>query len=159
MVLSRGEVRAIIDALCHPIALLVELMYGGGLRLGEACSLRIKDLDLERQQIIIRQGKGQKDPVTLLSEASIPALNKLIEDRRSLHQRDLAKGEGWVELPFAFERKQPKAAWSFPWQSLFAARGLSSHPISGQQGSWHIHDSTVQKAVFRTSMIFGFFRV
>ena len=121
--------------------LLVQVMYGGGLRLGEACSLRVKDMDLERLQITVRQGKGAKDRVTLLSERLVEPLAKVMDERREIHQRDVAAGEGWVELPHAFARKSPKAAWSLEWRYVFAAAGLSRHPVTGQRGRWHIHET------------------
>jgi integrase len=110
------------------VQLLVQVMYGGGFRLGEACSLRVKDVDLERLQITVRQGKGDKDRVTLLPERLVAPLARVMDDGRAIHQRDFAAGEGWVELPHAFARKSPKAAWSLAWQYLFAAAGLSCHP-------------------------------
>jgi len=146
-VLSRREVHAVIEQLQPPIQLMVQVMYGGGLRLGEACSLRVKDVDLERLQITVRQGKGAKDRVTLLPECLAEPLRKVVGDRRAMHEHDLETGEGWVELPYAFARKSPKAAWSLAWQYIFAASGLSHHPVTDQRGRWHIHKSTVQKAI------------
>ena len=146
-VLSRQEVRAVIAEIALPVRLLVQVMYGGGLRLGEACSLRVKDMDLERLQITVRQGKGDKDRVTLLSERLVEPLAKVMDERREIHQRDLAAGEGWVEPPHAFARTSPKAAWSLAWQYVFAAAGLSRHPVTGQQGRWHIHETTAPKAI------------
>jgi integron integrase len=146
-VLSRQEVQAVIAQIAPPAQLLVQVMYGGGLRLGEACSLRIKDVDLDRLQITVRQGKGDKDRATLLSERVVEPLAKIIDDRREIHERDLAAGEGWVELPHAFARKSPKTAWSLAWQYVFAASRLSRHPVTGQRGRWHIHGTSVQKAI------------
>ena len=150
-VMSRREVRVVIERIPPLVQLLVQVMYGGGLRLGEACSLRVKDVDIERLQITVRQGKGGKDRVTLLPERLVEPLGKLIDDRRAVHARDLAAGEGWVELPHAFARKSPKAAWSLAWQYVFAAAGLSHHPVTGQRGRWHIHETSVQKAISRAT--------
>jgi integron integrase len=146
VVLSRDEVRRLLEAMApsapaNPARLIAELMYAGGLRVGEACALRMKDVDLDRRQIVIRRGKGQKDRLTVLPEALVQPL------RAQLHEADLRRGEGWVELPDAFARKAPRAAWSLPWQYLFASRSLSRHPDTGQRGRWHIFKSTVQKAV------------
>ena len=84
---------------------------------------------------------------TLLPECLIETLGKMIGNRRAVHERDLAAGEGWVELPYALARKSPGAAWSLAWQYIFAASHLSGHPVTGQRGRWHIHESTVQKAI------------
>jgi len=154
-VLSRQEVRRVIERIPPALQLLVQVMYGGGLRLGEACSLRIKDIDLDRLQLTIRQGKGNKDRVTLLSERLTKPLGSELKKRRFLHEIDLAAGEGWVELPHAFARKSPKAAWSLIWQYVFAAPKLSSHPITGQRGRWHIHQTTIQKAIAQAAKTAG----
>ncbi len=146
-VLSRREVCALLAEIAPPIRMIAEVMYGGGLRVGEACAVRVMDIDLDRLQLTVRRGKGNKDRITPLSERLIAPLRALIVARRALHASDIAAREGWVELPFAFERKSPKAAWSLEWQYLFAAADLSRDPISGRRGRWHIHESTVQKAV------------
>ena len=146
-VLSRREVGAVIDQLRPSVKLLVQVMYGGGLRLGETCSLRMKDVDLERLQITVRQGKGNKDRTTLLPERIVEPLRCVMDGRRRLHEMDLAVGEGWVALPYAYERKSPKAAWSLGWQYVFAASGWSTHSVTGQRGRWHLHESTVQKRI------------
>jgi integron integrase len=157
-VLSRRQVQAVIERIPPPVQIVVQVMYGGGLRLGEACSIRVKDVDLERQQITIREGKGDKDRVTLLSERLVEPLGRVMTHRRSIHERDLGKGEGWVELPHAFARKSPKAAWSLAWQYVFAAKGLSHHPLTGQRGRWHIHPTTVQRAIRRAAETAGLTR-
>lgn len=146
-VLSRREVGAVFEQLATPVRWIAEVMYGGGLRVSEACAVRVMDVDLERLQVTVRRGKGDKDRVTLLPERLAPVLRRRIDARRLIHEADLAAGEGWVELPHAFERKAPRAAWSFQWQYLFAADGLSRDPVSGRRGRWHVHESTVQKAI------------
>lgn len=146
-VLSREEVGAVIGLLTPPFRLIVQVMYGDGLRVGEACSLRVKDVDVRRLQVTVRQGKGNKDRVTLLPEQLVEPLQVVIESRFKQHETDLAAGEGWVELPHALARKSPKAAWSIQWQYLFASYRLSKHPISKQRGRWHIHESSVQRAI------------
>ena len=100
-----NAVRALMAEISPPVKLLVQVMYGGGLRLGEACSLRVKDIDLARLQITVRRGKRDKHRVTLLSERLVEPLAKIIDDRRKIHDGDLVAGEGWVELPHAFARK------------------------------------------------------
>jgi len=157
-VLSRREVWALLDKLAPPVRLIAEVMYGGGLRVGEACSVRVMDVDLDRLQLTVRRGKGDKDRMTPLSERLIEPLHALIEARRELHTEDLAAGEGWVELPFAFERKSPRAPWSLEWQYLFAATDLSRDPVSGRRGRWHVHESTVQKAITSAARAAGITR-
>ena len=146
-VLSRLEVHRVIELIPPPIRLVVQVMYGGGLRISEACSLRVKDVDLERMQVTVRQGKGNKDRVTLLPEQLVPVLARVIEHRRKMHEMDLSAEQGWVELPGALARKYPKMPWSFPWQYLFASSGLSRHPHTGDRGRWHIHETSVHKAI------------
>ena len=146
-VLSRREVTLVINEIPPPIRLIAELMYGGGLRVGEACSVRVMDIDLDRLQLTVRRGKGDKDRVTPLPERLVDPLQAIIDARRIRHAAYIEAGEGWVELPFAFERKSPRAAWSLAWQYLFAAADLSVDPVSGRRGRWHINESTVQKAV------------
>ncbi|MDA0803739.1 MAG: integron integrase [Planctomycetota bacterium] len=157
-VLSRREVCALLAEIAPPIRMIAELMYGGGLRVGEACAVRVMDVDLDRLQLVVRRGKGDKDRITPLSERLVAPLRALIVARRALHASDILAGEGWVELPFAFERKSPKAAWSLEWQYLFAASDLSRDPISGRHGRWHIHESTVQKAVSAAARAAGITR-
>ncbi|MDZ4754960.1 MAG: hypothetical protein SGJ11_10760 [Phycisphaerae bacterium] len=101
------------------------------------------DVDIDRLQLTVRRGKGDKDRVTPLSEQLVQPLRELIQWRRELHLKDLAAGEGWVELPFAFERKSSRAPWLLEWQYLFAAADLSRDPVSSRCGRWHIHESTV----------------
>lgn len=147
VVLSRREVSAILEHIPESSRLLVQVMYGGGLRLGEACSLRVKDVDIDRLQITVREGKCMKDRMTVLPSSLAAPIHQLIEARASIHESDVSAGEGWVELPHAFAEKAPKAAWSLPWQYLFAASKLSRHPESGQRGRWHIHPTTIHKAI------------
>lgn len=146
-VMSREEVRHVIAHVRPPYQLMVQLLYGGGMRLNEVCSLRVKDVDLGRLQITVRQGKGDKDRMTLLPKQLVEPLREIITARKAIHERDLAMNEGWVELPFAMQRKTPSAAWSIQWQYAFAAARLSHHPHTGQRGRWHIYDSTVGQAI------------
>jgi len=147
VVLSREEIVRLLSVITPPAQLITQVMYAGGLRVSEACSLRVKDIDLERRQISIRRGKGAKDRLSLLPERLVKPLRETFRRREALHQQDLARGEGWVELPHAFSIKSPQAAWSLPWQYLFASHKLSRHPDTGQTGRWHLHEATVQKAV------------
>ena len=147
VVLSRREIHDLIRAVPEPANLVVQTMYAGGLRVGEACALRVKDIDLDRQQITVRRAKGAKDRPTLLPQALIAPLREILRQRAALHEQDLKRGQGRVELPDAFHRKSPSAAWSLPWQYVFASHKLSRHPESGLTGRWHLHEAAVQKAV------------
>ncbi len=122
--------------------LMARLLYGCGLRL-----LRIKDLDLARGQIVVRGGKGNKDRVVMLPRSLRPDLEGQLQWRAALHQRDLDRGVARVELPYALERKYPKAARELPWQFVFASRQLSNCPRTGRQGRHHVYDASVQRAV------------
>ena len=115
-VLSRSEVAALLDRLEPPFRLLGELYYGSGLRLTEGVSLRIKDIDLERRQIMVRRGKGDNDRAALLPVRTREGLRAQIEQTRARHQAELAAGRGEVDLPHALREKVPHAATSFAWQ-------------------------------------------
>jgi integron integrase len=136
VVLSRDEVRPLLDALDRqpteePYPLMARLMYGAGLRLMECCRLRVKDVDLERNQITVRQGKGDKDRVVMLPQAARTGLEDWLRWREALHRRDRQRGLGWVCLPDALDRKFPEAPYSLGWQFVFASRCVSDDPRSG----------------------------
>jgi integron integrase len=137
-------VLARLDGIPHLIA---SLLYGSGLRLMEAVRLRVKDIDFERHELTIRQGKGQKDRVTMLPISIEDALHLQLRNVRLLHQADLVLGFGKVELPFALERKYPSAATEWGWQYLFPALKLSRDPRSGMQRRHHLLADHVQRAV------------
>ena len=109
VVLSRRQVKLVLSHLRDPVRLMCLLMYGSGLRLLECCHLRIKDIDFERRQIIVRGGKGNKDRVTLLPNTATGGLHRQIDRALDQHAEDLKQGAGWVELPGAFGRKSPEA--------------------------------------------------
>jgi integrase len=104
-------------------------------------------VDLPRNQIAIRQGKGDKDRPVMLPGAIRAELQRIIEARALLHQRDLARGEGWVSLPDALDVKYPSAPWELPWQFVFASRQLSVDPRSGHRGRHHLFEGAVQRGV------------
>jgi integron integrase len=126
---------------------MVSLLYGAGLRLLECCRLRVKDVDLARSQIVVRGGKGDKDRVVMLPRALRPALEKQLQARRQLHERDRAAGPVWVNLPHALARKYPSAAGELGWQYVFASRQKSRDPRTGNTGRHHVHEGAVQRAV------------
>ena len=152
VVLTREEVTQLLaglDALPthEPYGLMARLMYGAGLRLMECCRLRVKDADLNRGQLTVRQGKGDKDRVVMLPAVAAEAVAGQIRWRLALHERDRERGEGWVELPDALDRKYPEAPFSPGWQYLFASRQLSHNPRTGDRGRWHVYPGAVQRAV------------
>jgi integron integrase len=126
---------------------MARLMYGAGLRLMECCRLRVKDVDLQRNQITVRQGKGDKDRVVMLPGAARDGLEERLRWREALHRRDRERGLGWVSLPDALDRKFPEAPYSLSWQFVFASRCLSDDPRSGNRGRHHVHEGRVQLAL------------
>lgn len=147
VVLSREEVARIMKHLDGIIWTIVALLYGAGLRLQECLELRVKDIDLERRQILIRRGKGQKDRSTVLPTAVIEPLCRHLEGVRRHHQADLARGFGRVVLPFALDRKYPNAPTEWAWQFVFPASRVCTDPRWGPPTRFHLHESVVQKAV------------
>ncbi|HEY7428844.1 MAG TPA: integron integrase [Gemmataceae bacterium] len=152
VVLSRDEVAQLLEAVDRlpseePYGLMARLMYGAGLRLMECCRLRIKDVDLVRLQITVREGKGDKDRAVMLPRSLQTPLAEQIRRRSELHQRDLARGLGQVVLPYAFDVKDPGAARSLGWQFVFASRQLSRDPRSDELRRHHVHDGAVRRAV------------
>jgi integron integrase len=126
---------------------MARLLYGCGLRLIECCRLRVKDVHFERQQIIVRCGKGDKDRVVMLPRSVRADLERQLEWRRKLHEHDLFRGVARVELPDALERKYPRAAQELGWQFVFASRQLSYCPRTGRRGRHHVYPASVQRAV------------
>ncbi len=118
---------------CGARGLPTRLLHGGGLRLLECLRLRVKDVDVSRREILVRDGKGQKDRVTMLPESLMPQMQVQMETVRQLHARDLANGHGEVWLPDALSVKYPGAARALGWQYMFPAAGFSSDPWSAQR--------------------------
>jgi integrase len=127
--------------------MMASLLYGAGLRLLECCRLRVKDVDLVKREIVVRDGKGGKDRVTLLPEKVAEPLRAHLEMVRKQHEADLASGAGSVELPWAIERKYPRAPWEWGWQWVFPATRFYAHPAAGRKRRHHLHESVLQKAV------------
>lgn len=147
VVLSVEEVSALLGELDGVLWIICSLLYGSGLRLMECLRLRVKDVELEARQIVVRGGKGNKDRVTLLPESVIPVLRAHLERRREQHRRDCARGFGEVYLPFALHRKYPNAAREDGWQFVFAARADVYLPDLKRSVRWHLHEKIVQRAV------------
>ncbi len=147
VVFSKKEVIKILDHLFGVQKLIASLLYGGGLRLSEALRLRIKDIDFDYQQIVVRDGKGEKDRHTILPSSIIPELKKHLNEVYKQHKEDLIKGKGETLLPYALKNKYPNAGKEFGWQYAFPADKFISDKESGLMFRWHIHESTVQRAV------------
>ena len=155
VVLNPAEVAALF-ALLHGLPrLLAQLQYGAGLRLMEACTLRVKDLDLDRHQITLRDAKGQKDRITLLPDVLLPPLRAQLRAARAKHQRDLARGSGWVQLPDALDRKLPNAGREWPWQWVFPATRTWKDPDSGRRYRHHLHETVHQRAIHDAAQAAG----
>jgi integron integrase len=147
VVLTRDEVRAVLQRLEGVPRLMAILLYGAGLRLLECCRLRVKDVDFATNQIVIRDGKGRKDRVTMLPAAVKATLIAHVERVRAQHQADLRQGAGWVELPSALARKYPNAGREWGWQWVFPATRIYKEGLTGQRRRHHLHESVLQRAV------------
>lgn len=147
MVLSPGEVKGVLAHLDGTMWLMASLLYGAGLRLMECVRLRVKDVDLEYRQLIVRDGKGQKDRVTMLPESVIEPLRQHLERVKVLHQKDLREGFGEVYLPNALERKYPNASREWSWQYVFPASSRSNDPHSDKVRRHHIDEKRLQRAM------------
>lgn len=150
--LSVDEVRQILDKLPrNQTGLIVELLYGTGMRLMECCRLRLKDVDFQRGQFMVRQGKGEKDRAVPFPLRTKARLQEQIEIVRCLHNADIAQGYGSVWLPYALSAKYPNADRELKWQYLFPAASLSLDPREphGPKRRHHCHESSVQKALQR----------
>src|SRR3990172_4661155 len=115
-VLSKGEALAVIENLQDTNKLIAQIMYGSGLRVMEALRLRVKELDFANRQIVVRDGKGEKDRLTLFPESIVHALDAHLRQVKGMHEKDLAEGYGSVHLPYALERKYPNASREWIWQ-------------------------------------------
>jgi len=147
VVLTREEVRAVIQRLEGVPRLMAYLLYGAGLRVLECCRLRVQDVDFATNQIVVRGGKGDKDRVTMLPVAVKRALARHLESVREQHQDDLKHGAGWVELPTALMRKYPNAGREWAWQWVFPATRIYFHRETRQRRRHHLHESVLQRVV------------
>lgn len=155
VVLTRDEARQVVDAMSGAPQLVAKLLYGCGLRLMEGLRLRVKDVDFERSEIRVRDGKGAKDRVTVLPVTVAPALREHLHRRCLQHQADLRVGRGATVLPYALARKYPSASREWGWQFVFAASGHYQDKESGEWRRHHLHETTVQKAVRRAATLCG----
>jgi integron integrase len=147
VVLTREEVRALLDQLKGVNHLIASLLYGSGLRLMEALRLRVKDIEFHYNQVIVRDGKGAKDRITILPASLKEPLRSQLKRAREIHQSDLREGCGAVYLPYALERKYPNASREWAWQYVFPAASRSIDPRSDVERRHHTDERVVQKAV------------
>jgi integron integrase len=147
VVLTVAEVQAMMRRVSGTNGLVIKLLYGTGMRIKECLRLRVKDVDLARGEIIIREGKGNKDRITMLPASLAGELRQHLEARRKLHDIDLATGHADVDLPDAISRKYPRAAMEWAWQYVFAAPGYSTDPRTGAYRRHHWSERNIQRAV------------
>jgi integron integrase len=147
VVLTRDEVKAVLDQLDGECWLMASLLYGGGLRLMECLRLRVQDVDFGLHEITVRNGKGAKDRVTMLPESLEEPLRQHLRHVRLVHRRDLAEGWGRVVLPGALDRKFASAAEEWGWQWVFPQETRWKNVRTGQQGRHHLHETILQRAV------------
>ena len=155
-VMTKTEVGQVLASMSGVYQLMTKLLYGCGLRLMECVRLRVKDIDFEQNQVIIREGKGMKDRSTMLPVQLKPALLEHLARVKIIHEHDVKEGLGEVYLPFALDRKYPNAAREWGWQYVFPSERISKDPRSGKMRRHHIDESglqrAVQKAVRRTGL-------
>lgn len=149
VVLNRSEVALVLERMEGVYGLMARLLYGTGMRLMECCRLRVKDVDFGQREILIREGKGAKDRVTMLPSTLILPLQEHLAKRRRLYEDDFAKGMAEVFLPDALARKYPKAANEWAWQYIFSSGSYSVDPRSGNERRHHIDEKLLQRAMKR----------
>jgi integron integrase len=147
IVLTREEVRAVLQPPTGVPRLMAYLLYGAGLRLLECCRLRVQYVDFRSNQIVVRGGKGDKDRVTMLPATVKGDLTRHVELAREQHRRDIERGAGWVELPTALARKYPNAGREWAWQWVFPATRMYLDRVSGERRRHHLHESVLQRAI------------
>lgn len=147
VVLTTVEVQAMLGRLDGVHWLIASLLYGSGLRLMEAVRLRVKDVEFSRREILVREGKGFKDRITMLPASLCEPLHQQITHTRVIHQRDLDAGFGSVYLPYALDRKYPNTGRDWGWQYVFPAESVSVDPRSGTMRRHHVGEQSIQRAV------------
>jgi integron integrase len=146
-VLTKAEVQTVLQQLSGVSQIVLQLLYGSGLRLNEGLRLRIKDLDFAQHQIVVRDVKGNQSRITMLPTRLLEPLQLHLHQVKQTHQRDLQQGYGSVYLPFALERKYPHADRDWIWQFIFPAASRARDPRSGIVRRHHLHETSVQKAL------------
>ncbi|MBT8139780.1 MAG: integron integrase [Gammaproteobacteria bacterium] len=147
VVFSAREAKLVIENLDGDKQLMAKLMYGSGLRVSECLRLRVKDIDFDRREISVRDGKGSKDRLTVMPDSVVEQLHEQINHVVFIHHMDVNAGCGQVYMPFALARKYPAASVSLEWQFLFPAANRAQDPRDGQPKRHHRHVRYIQKAV------------
>lgn len=147
VVLTTNEVERVLEHLPQPYLTMIQIAWGAGLRKAEILRLRVKDIDFERRELTIRQGKGGKDRRTVLPQCTVDALQGFIARIERLHALDVTEGFGTVEMPYALARKFPGESRSLKWQFVFAEPQRGTDPISGEIRRHHLHPTTLEKAL------------
>src|SRR3990172_1313003 len=147
VIMTRDEVKAVLSNLSEDKWLMASLMYGAGLRLMECLRLRVQDIDFSRNEIMVRDGKGAKDRITMLPELIKKPLQDHLRDVKAIHEKDLAEGWGHVLMPDALDRKYPNAPMDWRWQWVFPQENRWKNTTTGQQGRHHVHETIFQRAV------------
>jgi len=147
VVMTREEVKAVLANMTGDKWLMASIMYGAGLRLMECLRLRVQDIDFSRNEILVRDGKGAKDRITMLPETLKAPLHDHLKKVKAIHEKDLAEGWSRVQLPDALDRKYPNAPKEWRWQWVFPQENRWVNPQTKEQGRHHTDESLVQKAV------------
>jgi integron integrase len=155
VVLTRDEARATLAGLDGAPHLVAALLYGAGLRLLEALQLRVKDIDLQRRELTVRRGKGQKDRHTVLPGVLVEPIGEHLVRARAQHADDVARGAGFVALPDAVARKYPAAPREWAWQWVFPATRTYVDRETGQTRRHHLHETVIQRSVRTAARIAG----
>ncbi len=154
-VLSHQEAMAVLDKMTGVTQLMAKLLYGSGLRITECLRLRVKDLDFGNHQLIVRDGKGEKDRATILPGSLYEDLQAHLQIVKAIHQRDIKEGFGETFLPYALERKYPNALKEFSWQYVFPASVRSVDPLSKRTKRHHLDATVLQRAIRQAAQLAG----
>jgi integron integrase len=155
LVLSRDEVARVLRQLTGTPLLMASLMYGSGLRLMECAQLRVKDVDFAGREVVVRQGKGQKDRRTMLPSSLVVPLQRHLDRVKRLHQDDLQAGAGSVALPDALASKYPRAPWDWVWQWVFPATRMYRDSATGIRRRHHLHETVIQRQFAQAVRVAG----
>jgi integron integrase len=158
VVLTKDEVKRVLDRMNGVPRLMAILLYGAGLRLMECCRLRIKDIDFSRNELVVRSGKGNKDRYTMLPSTVRDSLIQHLRGVKAQHDEDLKNGLGRVSLPNALDRKYPNAGKEWGWQWVFPATSHYTDTVTGEKRRHHLHESVLQRAFKEARLKAGVFK-
>jgi integron integrase len=158
VVLTKDEVKKVIDHMDGLPRLMSLMLYGARLRLMECCRLRVKDIDFSRNEVVIRSGKGNKDRYTMLPSAVRDFLIQHLRGVKHQHHEDLKTGRGRVSLPNALDRKYPNAGKEWGWQWVFPATSHYTDTVTGEKRRHHLHESVLQRAFREARLKAGVFK-